>query len=588
MARRLTAAAAAAVTLAAAAPAATATTPVSPADRAATHVYLEAEYAYASAAAADVGASSGAVEALAASLSRQCPGVLAGAPTESGQLGASRPRSARIRGQRARQGHELDALELELTVAEVDAATTPNHAALEALIAAEQSLRWSDARVTTLVADLLEVDRESLQPAAFDPCADMSAWRASGFRTLPLQTSELEERLIERSLATLGRPSLAGLLTRYENAQERALQRRTLTLQAQSAEALFGTEQADKGLRRAIGLRQPLLEAAEEQGVAAASGTTAAGDGYTVQAQPGASSHRVGCSLEASVEYQPPPRGDGVLEISSGGGENVCLRGRLADGPPEVSCDEGLLTIVGSVDPGVRFVRLLLSDGRTIVSATVALPANAGAPRRIYVQAIKGPAPFPVSLSELDAGGRLLRKVRLEAVRACRPPPPRRPPTIVTLARGTSPTGRPFTIQGASVTLGRERDFSLDLIGGPSPGSYEEGDELGEEASVGAGRQVLSWHARQECPPHGYTIVYGILRQRGASVLARTPSGLVPLHRVPLPARLHERGALVYGVFPALPSQLLVDGARGRRLTTEHLAGYAREAAEFCVGWSEA
>jgi len=67
--------------------------------------------------------------------------------------------------------------------------------------------------------------------------------------------------------------------------------------------------------------------------------------------------------------------------------------------------------------------------------------------------------------------------------------------------------------------------------------------------------------------------------------MARTPQGAVALNVIPLEARMHAKGPLVYGVFSALPSELTVLGANGSSLYTEDLRAKATEAAQFCEGY---
>jgi hypothetical protein len=87
--------------------------------------------------------------------------------------------------------------------------------------------------------------------------------------------------------------------------------------------------------------------------------------------------------------------------------------------------------------------------------------------------------------------------------------------------------------------------------------------------------------------PHPYAIIYGILAPPGKTVIAQTPQGAIPLNLVPLKPRLHAKGALVYGVFSALPSELTVLGANGTTIHTENLQSKAAEAAQFCEGYAE-
>jgi hypothetical protein len=90
-----------------------------------------------------------------------------------------------------------------------------------------------------------------------------------------------------------------------------------------------------------------------------------------------------------------------------------------------------------------------------------------------------------------------------------------------------------------------------------------------------------------ECKPHEYAVIYGTLAAPGASVLARTAAGLVPLTTVPIAADLHSGGPLAYGVFSTLPSELVVQNSAGSTPYTESLAATGKEEAEFCEGYEE-
>jgi hypothetical protein len=226
-------------------------------------------------------------------------------------------------------------------------------------------------------------------------------------------------------------------------------------------------------------------------------------------------------------------------------------------------------------------VRLLLSDGRSVSSRVVLVPASLGGPAAVYVQALRGPSPVPVSLMELDQRGRTIGVFRLRAVRGCRTEVPTEPPAPVELARGRTPQGLAFTIYANSFTFaGHAPSFSLDL----STDSTVVG---GSERTPGPRSRTLSWSLATECTPAPYAILYGVLHVAGDTVLARTASGLVPLARVRIPARLHAGGSLVYGAFATVPTELLIRDRNGRTVRSEDLAAKAAEEAQYCEGYAE-
>jgi hypothetical protein len=277
------------------------------------------------------------------------------------------------------------------------------------------------------------------------------------------------------------------------------------------------------------------------------------------------------------------PGGGGILLESAGGGTSFCLHGAHERRQPRSGCQEGRLTVAGPVDPHATAVRLRLSDGRSVSSSTYEVPASAGGPARIYVQALSGPAPIPVSLTELAPDGRALRTVALRPVHGCRREPVAPPPISVTLVRGQTPAGQPFAITGNTFFGGGpprrlSSTFTLFLIAGDAEREPTEG---------GYRREVLSWHAGIGCGGNPFAILYGVLAPPAENVIARVAGTTVALTRVPIPPRMHAHGVLVYGVFRALPSELTVQARDGRTLRRIDLRRRGAESAQFCEGYGE-
>lgn len=72
---------------------------------------------------------------------------------------------------------------------------------------------------------------------------------------------------------------------------------------------------------------------------------------------------------------------------------------------PQVECVMGLITVHMETGSATRRVRLTLSNGRSVVSATMLVPSRLGGPARIYYQALRGPTPIPASLTEFNGNG---------------------------------------------------------------------------------------------------------------------------------------------------------------------------------------
>jgi hypothetical protein len=243
-----------------------------------------------------------------------------------------------------------------------------------------------------------------------------------------------------------------------------------------------------------------------------------------------------------------------------------------------LNCQKGLLTIEALTVPGARGVRLNLSNGGHITSPVVNLPASLGGPAGFYYQVIRGPTPIPVSLTELDVGGRALSTVKVFPVVECTKNPLRfLPGGLGPIGHGRVPGGPSFSIVGEHYRfLGRDY-FEMDI-------DTEEGG--GGESPSGPAR-LLGWHHWMACKPHEYAIVYGLLKTPRDVVLARSQGGLEPLRHVRIPPRFHAEGVLVYIVLPSMPTELVVRNPLGRTVFAEKLVELARDTREQCEGEAE-
>jgi hypothetical protein len=576
--------------------AAPASAPASSADRAATHAYLQAGYEFTRAVVHNGPQAIAAVHALSGTLVVECPGVLAAAPQdEEAVLGGSHqigspPLSARGRGEAQRRRHQLSTLEQELNAAFLAAAFQPDRQAIAAFKAASTRLHWSDPRVAAAVgagADLLSA---LFEPRVSGVCADMRSWVASGYRTLSTATREYEAQQ-EESLSLASRSSGASanaLLKRYEGPAERALIRRTRAL-ARREIAGFGdsfSAAAKVGVKLGI---KGLAPEVFERGAAVGHGRTLAGGRFVARVPP-ADAHGGPCRHEVTIEYIPPSQHSLGTAIFTDSGSSRCIAAHSAAPHPSVTCQEGRLSIESTTLLRTRSVRLLLGNGSSTTSPVIVIPAHLGGPARIYYQALRGSSSPPLSLTELDRRGRVLRVVRLPAVHACRKAPSPAP-DFRTIVRSATPDGTPFTITGASINLAGHAEFSLSLRANQRDGLLEFAGSASSTGGRGGAQHsaIISEVGLQAgcSSPHQYGIVFAWLKAPGAAVLAQTPGGLVALQARKIPAALHAKGVVVYGAFAALPSELIVRAADGRTLAREDLSGRAREETEFCEGFAE-
>jgi len=240
-------------------------------------------------------------------------------------------------------------------------------------------------------------------------------------------------------------------------------------------------------------------------------------------------------------------------------------------------------------------VRLQLSNGETITSPAILVPARVGAQSGLYYQVVRGPSPIPVSLTQLDAQGGTVTVLNLPAVVECTKHPVKYfPGGIVRLVHESPPQIPAFTIRAERYRKLGTVHFELKLevskeesfFGGGRGEDFLPEGEVIPGASVRA-RRAFAPRASSDCQPQPYAIVYGLLKAPNDTVLAQVSGRLVPLRKVLVPARLHAGGVLAYGAFSPLPTALLVRDARGRTIGREDLAQNARSVTETCEGEAE-
>jgi hypothetical protein len=574
---------------------------VNPADVAATHAYLEAIYAYEQVVATNAGASKAAFESAANAIAAECPAVLANMPAQKRGLlpeGPS-PQAPRAAGEANRRERQLQELENELQVAPRLASEQIDRQAAPAFASAVASLSWSNPKITVLVRQAAEELTRSAGTVPPAVCADMRAWVASGYRTLGTGTKQFESTLRFFDPGALI-PLLPRVLMKpYEEPAEKGLIGE-INEAAEKGLSAEGEEYATlTRLASTLGIPsnplEPLLSIKTHK-VVLAHGRTATGERYTVTVVERAGSpinaHAEECGVNVEIETH---RGNGV-SFSSGGGVGGCAAPR-GQADTSVNCSEGVLTIQASTLPRTRSVILHLSNGRTIASRPALLPRGRGGPGGLYYQAVRGPSPIPVSLTELDAHGHTLRSDKLARVVECTKPALRYlPGGLRTLVHAAVSQGGPaFSIVAQHYRFLGHTYFEMSLQvkplgeGGFSLGG---GETLGEIVLYNPGTKpkpdpFFSRQQRKGCQPQPYAIVYGLLKPPGATVTATVAGKTMQLRRVRIPASMHVSGALVYGVLPTLPEKLIVRSAHGKALFTESLGSVGKEATETCEGEAE-
>jgi hypothetical protein len=580
---------------------------VSPENAAATHAYLIATVSFEEAELTNLPQSVAAMEGVADRISGECPGVLTGAPPTEQELGligseSMTPPGPRTSGERQRQSRQRGDLQLELSLALSDSRIQPDREAAGELIHTLTPLRWSNPKITLLLHLTLANVQDELELPAPPVCADMKAWVASGYRTLSAASKELAsqtEALLKHALEALVLYSQAGIqpfpeiLARYEGARDRALARHIEALTAELQRRSATEAAVLKRLEAAVGLPAapvPKVEPPAKKPVVIGRGRTAAGGSFVAKAEPLPHSRRRPRCVNVTVTESSGAQHGGLLELLISGGSERCLTRSHVHPEPTVQCNSGLLTVEANLLPATRSVRLLLSDGRTITSPAIRVPARLGGPAGLYYQAVRGPAPIPVSLIELDAQGRTLTVLKLPAVVECaRNPVKYFPGGIVRLAHESLPQGPTFTIRAeryrelGTVHFELNLEVSNELFSG---GGGEGLNEVDEGFGTHGGR-AFEPQTSTGCQPQPYAIVYGVLKARRDTVLARVAGRLVPLRKVPIPARLHAGGVLAYGAFAPMPTELLIRGPSGTSVSSENLGEAAKSATETCEGEAE-
>jgi hypothetical protein len=575
-------------------------------DRVATRTYLQALLAYEQAQVTGAPASQAAFEKYANDLAAECPGVLAGAPHEGAvlaELESEEHLTPRQRGERNRETRQSIALETELFFALGQAEGEPTRQAALAFVGAVKPLHWSnpDATAYAQISVLdLELDLKTPRPAV---CADMRAWVASAYKSLPPGTKLLqrETEAVASSIIATARRNPGGFggdpLKRYEGPYEQMLERRGHALVRKLATRLERSLSSFETLLRTLGLQSAAESEAYEQprkgSVEIGHGRTLTGASYEVYVEPpppGAGARgSSACPITVGIyEKETRKAGSGQVLAVGGGSSETCLS-RKRPMPPLVNCSpEGVIDIEAQTLPRTRRVRLLLSDGREVTSSVAVIPARLGGPTGLYYQHVRGPSPVPVSLTELDTHGKAVRTIELPHTRRCAkrsfPPPKVKSRTI---ARGRLPQGTRFSIVGERTTFMGHSNTQLRTEVAEPLGGLSLLGSASESASAPPRHSPFALQLNTGCEPHEYAIVYGVLKSPRDVVLVRVAGKLEPLRRVRIPAILHVHGVLAYAAVPAVPEELLVRAPSGRTVATQKLTGRARMIRETCEGEAE-
>lgn len=193
-------------------------------DRAATEVYLRSRYTLEQERAAGLAEGMKTVDGLVASLARECPGVMTGAPHDEQSETLAQER--------------LVILALALPRSPIGPSKTYAHIV--------GRIHWSNDKLTRLVRAWLSAEAAEGNLVPPDPCVDMRAWVTSGYHRLSASTTgflersdaidnrtRAEKREMRVPPATRTGKVILELLGPYESSKDRAIALRLKHLEAE-------------------------------------------------------------------------------------------------------------------------------------------------------------------------------------------------------------------------------------------------------------------------------------------------------------------------------------------------------------------
>lgn len=145
-------------------------------NQAAVRAYLKAVYEYEGVVLANVGEAKDNYETVASRIGSECPGVIAGSRLHRG------------RPTRLREFEQVGALREEMYAALRGALLAPDRQASFALAAKLRALRWDAPTIGRRVDGYAKALEQRYEQPVPNPCLDMKAWAASGYRTLSAET----------------------------------------------------------------------------------------------------------------------------------------------------------------------------------------------------------------------------------------------------------------------------------------------------------------------------------------------------------------------------------------------------------------
>jgi hypothetical protein len=178
-----------------------------------TRAYVKADFTLVSTARSNLKTGEAALEELQSKLGAECPGAATASPENE----AAEKLSNEVIGAMSTVFIRADAQAVETFATEV------------------AGLRWSNQKLTHKVSSYAAKLKALAVLAMPNVCGDVSAWAASGYRTLPASTTQFDQQFSAQDVGIGEVP--ARLLAPYESAGERATLRRTTRFEEELVEA---------------------------------------------------------------------------------------------------------------------------------------------------------------------------------------------------------------------------------------------------------------------------------------------------------------------------------------------------------------
>ncbi len=191
----------------------------SPQDVAATHAYIQANYALAKASVARIGLEQSRVAAFNAKLAAECPKAGLGSEPDA----ASQPMSS------------------EVAVALWSIAYGADAGPIRSFVKTVSRLHWSNRKTARLAARYARSLHEYATLPLPDLCEEVRSWRASGFQVVPANAPRIDEH--EQAIELEALPE--SVLAPYERGSDASTLERTIKLEYKLAEAEFMLGQND-------------------------------------------------------------------------------------------------------------------------------------------------------------------------------------------------------------------------------------------------------------------------------------------------------------------------------------------------------